>query len=147
MPMFDDYPGSVAEVLRDRTYNADALRAVKRFRRSKAWRGSVQSRKRKFRKLHRELCEVYRLDVGLRMSVGDVTRTSGSSHYSIDGPRPKITLVGKLSVVTYLHEFGHALGCDERRACDWSINLFRRCFPRSFASCMQRHHMLIQEGS
>jgi hypothetical protein len=53
--------------------------------------------------------------------------------------------------VTFLHEFAHARGFDERQACRWSINLFRRCFPRSFASCRQVGHTLVRntqfEGS
>ena len=53
--------------------------------------------------------------------------------------------VGRLSVVTFLHEFGHALGYGERGACRWSINLFRRCFPRSFARCRQAGHTLVRE--
>ena len=39
----------------------------------------------------------------------------------------------RLSVVTYLHEFAHAMGRDERGACRWSLNLFRRVFPEQFA--------------
>ena len=48
-----------------------------------------------------------------------------------------------LSVVTYLHEFAHSRGADERQACGWSINLFRRIFPRSYARCRHQGHMLI----
>jgi hypothetical protein len=44
-----------------------------------------------------------------------------------------ITMRGRLSVVTYLHEFAHALGHGERGACRWSLNLFRRVFPAQFA--------------
>jgi hypothetical protein len=68
---------------------------------------------------------------------------SGASNY-----RPAchtITLTGKLSVLTYLHEFAHARGADERQACRWSINLFRRCFPRSFARCRAVGHTLVRQ--
>ena len=44
-----------------------------------------------------------------------------------------ITMRGRLSVVTYLHEFAHALGRGERGACRWSLNLFRRVFPEQCA--------------
>ena len=44
-----------------------------------------------------------------------------------------ITMVGKLSVITLLHEFAHALlGKREDFAQDWSINLFRIIYPRAF---------------
>jgi hypothetical protein len=49
---------------------------------------------------------------------------------------------GRLSVVTYLHEFAHALGRDERGACRWSINLFRRVFPEQFARLAASGHTL-----
>ena len=50
-----------------------------------------------------------------------------------------------LSVLAYLHEFAHARGADERQACHWSINLFRRCFPRSFARCRAVGHTLVRD--
>ena len=59
----------------------------------------------------------------------------------------EIRLIGKLSVVTYLHEFAHARGADERQAVAWSVNLFARLFPRSFARLDQHGHTLvIQRG-
>lgn len=40
----------------------------------------------------------------------------------------------KASVVTALHEFAHhAFGRSEFRACRWSVHLFKRLFPRTFA--------------
>ncbi|MCK4658716.1 MAG: site-specific integrase [Phycisphaerae bacterium] len=68
--------------------------------------------------------------------------SSGSSHY-IPSQR-RIVIVGKLSVVTYLHEFAHALELDERDACRWSINLFKRCFPRHYGRLVHVGHMLIR---
>jgi hypothetical protein len=44
-----------------------------------------------------------------------------------------------------LHEFAHARGADERQACRWSINLFKKCFPRSFARCRVIGHTLVCE--
>ena len=48
-------------------------------------------------------------------------------------------------MLTYLHEFAHARGYDERGACRWSLNLFRRCFPRSFARCRPVGHTLVRD--
>lgn len=63
-----------------------------------------------------------------------------------------INLTPRLSVVSFLHEFAHHLdrcrrgrtggGGGERFACRWSINMFRRCFPRSFARCIPDGHTL-----
>jgi hypothetical protein len=58
-----------------------------------------------------------------------------------------IALVGKLSVVTYLHELAHARGYDERQAVKWSVNLFRKVFPRSFARCQQEGHLLTTNNT
>ena len=57
-----------------------------------------------------------------------------------------ITLEGRLSVVTFLHEFGHARGYGERGACRFSINPFRRVFPRLFARCRRVGHTLVRGG-
>jgi hypothetical protein len=52
-------------------------------------------------------------------------------------------LRGKLSVVSYLHEAAHAFfGRSERRACKWSVNLFKRTFPVLFSRCAQDGHTL-----
>ena len=95
--------------------------------------------KAKFAALHAELCRAYGKTTTLGFSRLDES-DSGSSHY-----RPaadSITLCGRLSVVTYLHEFAHALGRDEQGAVRWSVSLFRIGFPRSFARCGRDGHML-----
>jgi hypothetical protein len=140
MPYRANYPATVREVLDpDRKYRPAALRAVRALRCAGAWRGTLAERQRNVARLHRRLCRAYRLRVGLVFVNG--AGSSGGSSYS---PKDRtIRLRGRLSVVTYLHEFAHARGYDERRACAWSINLFARCFPRSFARCRQVGHMLV----
>lgn len=126
-----NYPRTVAEVLRDRRYNPDALRALKAYRRSKPWQGTPAEQRQKLNALHAELCRVYALRTSLVFGSDDC--------YSRLGDR--ITL-SRVSVVTYLHELAHARGADERQACGWSINLFRRVFPRSYASLQHVGHTL-----
>jgi len=142
------YPATVAEVLdapvRVRFRRA-TLRAVRRFARSRPWHGDEAHRFEKFRRLNRDLALVYGIRrpllMGERIGARDeIVRGNGSYQPATH----TIRLVGRLSVVTFLHEFGHALGFDERRTCRWSINLFRRCFPRSFGSCRQVGHMLLR---
>jgi hypothetical protein len=130
-----NYPTNVAQVLSDtRTYRPDALRALRAFRRTKPWRGTEAERRAKFRRLHRELCRVYGVHPSLTFSEREV-----ACYVPV---QDRINLP-RLSVVTYLHEFAHTRGADERQACRWSINLFRRVFPRSFARCRQVGHMLF----
>lgn len=139
-----NYPQTAAEVLDDSIkYKREAIAAVKAFARRRPWKGSLRRRREKFGDLHLELCRVYGLRTRLEFVGG--AGGSGSSSYS---PREDvITLRGRLSVVTYLHEFAHALcGSCERQACRWSLNLFRKCFPRSFARCEVVGHTLVRRG-
>jgi len=142
MPYSRNYPDTVAEVLREgKKYKADTLRAVKNLRRSKAWRGTLEEQQEKIKTLHQELCSIYNLRTVLEFIGHNGTEEdSGSSRF--DSSIDKIYLSGRISVVTYLHEFAHARGMDERKACIWSINLFRRIFPNSYARCTHDSHML-----
>ena len=145
MPSRRDYPATVAEVLDPAmTFKPAALRAVRAFAASKPWRGSVARRKEKFRRLNRDLAAAYGIpEPRLAFAGVEAGGPSGASSYS--PARHAVTLAGKLSVLTYLHEFAHARGADERQACRWSINLFRRCFPRSFARCRAVGHTLVRD--
>ena len=137
------YPQAVIEVLDDSMrYRAGTLTAVRRFAASGPWQGSQSSRKGKFRDQNRDLsiaCDIVEPKLVFGRLDGE---SSGASHYI---PRDhRIVIVGKLSVVTYLHEFAHALGFDEQEACRWSINLFRECFPRQYSRLVHVGHMLIR---
>ena len=65
--------------------------------------------------------------------------SSGSSSY--DGATHTITMRGKLSIITFLHELAHSIpvingpsSIDCEHNCRvWSINLFKRVYPRAFA--------------
>jgi len=138
-----DYPDAVVEVLDDQmTYPLAVLEALRRFAEAGPWQGSLNSRKKKFQQLNQDLartCRIKRPSLAFR----DLGRgNSGASHY-LPGHH-RIVMVGKLSVVTFLHEFGHALGYGERDACQWSINLFRQCFPRQYAKLIHVRHTLIR---
>jgi hypothetical protein len=48
------------------------------------------------------------------------------------------------SILTALHEFGHhRFGASELKACRWSVGLFRKVFPRTFARAHFEGHMLV----
>ena len=140
--MSDTYPATVAEVLNPQMkFKPDALRAVKRFARSKPWQGTASERKAKFRRLNKQLAVAYGIPKPRLAFVQVEGGLPGNGCYRPLGHA--ITLYGRLSVVTYLHEFGHARGYGERGACRFSINLFRRLFPRSFARCRPVGHVLV----
>jgi len=139
MPYSANYPATVAEVLDDSmTFKPDALRAVRELAAAKPWRMSADERLELFQATARKLAAAYGIGCP-RVSRGTMDCYTPHSN--------RIWLTGKMSVVTFLHEFGHARGFDERQTCGWSINLFRRCFPRSFARCRQVNHTLVNEGS
>ncbi len=138
-----DYPATVVEVLDDQiSFRPASLRAVRIFATSNPWTGSLDQRKKKFCKLNRSMAAAY----GIRkpeLVFGNLDGSSSGRSYYEPG-RHRIVLVGKLSVVTYLHEFAHARGMGEQGACRWSINLFRRCFPRQFSRLIQVGHTLVR---
>jgi hypothetical protein len=134
------YPASVTEVLDPPIrFRAATIAAVRRFARSNPWRGTVEERKSKVQLLHDDLCRVYQKRTQLDFDMLE-DGCSGASSYCILSDT--ITLRGRISFVTYAHEFAHALGRDEFGAVRWSVNLFRRCFPRSFSRCVSAGHML-----
>lgn len=139
MPYRANYPATVAEVLSDRiTYKPAALAAVRDLARAKPWQGSVLMRLAKIERCNAALAAAY----GIPAPTIRVRASRGGDCY-----RPAsntIELSSRISVVTFLHEFGHARGFDERQTCRWSINLFRRCFPRSYARCRHVRHMLVR---
>lgn len=137
------YPATVAECLDDGLrYRPATLAALERFRATYPWRGSLAERRRKIEGLHRDLCGVYgRTTELVWRSREPVDADSGASCYIPAADR--IVMSGRPSVVTYLHEFAHALwGASERQACRWSLNLFRRTFPRSWARLAFSGHVV-----
>ncbi len=137
------YPATVLEVLDEGiTYPDELLRVLRIFAASKPWSGSTESRKRKFGDANRMMAKACKIEAPTLLFGPLDGGSSGSSCYS---PRDhRIVMVGKLSVVTFLHEFAHALGLDEQGACRWSINLFRKCFPRQYSRLIHVGHMLIR---
>jgi hypothetical protein len=137
------YPQTVLEVLEPTmSFPADVVEAMRRFTDAGPWSGTVEQRKQKLRELNRALAQACNIAepqlVFERLDGG----SSGGSYYA---PRQhRIVMVGRLSVVTYLHELAHARGLGEREACRWSINLFRQTFPRQYGRLVHRGHMLMR---
>lgn len=140
MPYRANYPAAVAEVLQPgRKYKPAVLRALKAFRRDKAWRGTRLDRYAKICTLHNALCLIYDQQVSVQLAPWQ------GVNWDCYIPHRRAIVLTNCSVVTYLHEFGHVLGKDERQTCRWSINLFARIFPRSFARCRFVGHTLRRD--
>lgn len=139
-----DYPKTVAEVLDDNIkYRPGVDEAIIKFKKSKPWRGTAAEVQGKLRTLNKELADIYGIEppqvVFVRkfaygccyFPVGNVIIMENESD-------------GRYSVVTFLHEFGHALGKGEKATCRWSINLFRKHFPKSYARLVPKGHLLYR---
>lgn len=142
-PFIEVVPENVEDVLAEnRTYEPAALAAVKEFRATKAWRGTVEERREKFRAFHAAMKGVYNLPVELEFpSLNLDSEPSDASCY--DARAKKIRMVGRLSVITYLHLLAAARGFNYRGRFGWSLNLFKRMFPLSwsrlrFEGCIAR---------
>ena len=136
-----DYPNDVDEVLDPPLrFKAATIHAVRAFAKSKPWRGTLEERQEKFRSLNQALSIAYTVQCPQLVFRGNGEGDSGRSCYipMVD----VIVMSGRLSVVTFLHEWGHRLsGASERKACRWSLNLFRKCFPKSWSRLRFDQHM------
>ena len=128
--MKDPYPTSVEEVLDDNIrYRAGTNEAVIKFKKLHPWRGSTEEIQHKLRQLNKDLAEVYKIE---EPQLVFVTKFVYGCCYF---PVGNLIIMeqernGQYSVVTFLHEFGHALGKNEKSTCRWSINLFASISPK-----------------
>jgi hypothetical protein len=125
------------------TLNDAARAAVKAFRDSKPWRGTGQERLKKFETLHRGLCRAFDCETILDGAVA-VESTAPSFDSTSDPRRNRITLKGRLSVVTYLWAFIRCTGQPTWAALAKAKAIFKHFFPRSFARCKEVNGMLVR---
>jgi len=101
------------------------------------WNGMVGARMDKFNLCFKQLKKLYdKKDLKLTFFISSQIKNwsdSGCSYYNRNSD--EIVLHGRLSVLTFLHEFAHALfGSSEKKAREWSINLFKKVWPEKFAN-------------
>jgi hypothetical protein len=138
-----DYPQTVIEVLQpSMQFPLVVIETLRSFAQRGPWSGTIDERKQKFRSLNAALARACGIPKPELVFHGLNGRNSRFSYYAPSQHR--IALVGRLSVITYLHEFAHACGLGERGACAWSINLFRQVFPRQFGRLVHRGHLLVR---
>lgn len=106
-------------------FSAEALEAMKEFRRGKPWRGSMEERRKKLLALHQRMQQVYGLDCLLEFRPARyLAAWDGHAMY-----------LGHPSVVSYLFLLARARELRPREAFVWAITLFARIFPRSWERC------------
>ncbi|MFC1723122.1 hypothetical protein ACFL0V_03205 [Nanoarchaeota archaeon] len=121
-------------------FKEETLKVMRKWKKKHPFRPKVYSQDavskklEKFKWLSDQLADVY----GIKkpdVIAGNITKkswsstgiSSGLSFY--DRATNKIKINGKFSVVTFLHEFGHARGFDEVDTVTWSVNLYTKIFP------------------
>lgn len=129
------------------TYPAEVLAMMARFKATNPWlrEGPENTRTHKFNALLKELRTFYTVDVRANYRRITIPQSdSGASHYN--HRRRLIVMEGRFSVVTFLHEFAHAMGFNEHEAVYWSTNLFAKTFPEKLGALEARGHMLIRRA-
>jgi hypothetical protein len=131
-------PDSVQDVIDDNaTFEPAVLAAVKTLRRSHAWQGTPEERLAK----QQACCDAILAAYGLE----PVTLAlRGHRVYKWDAEKRVLQLGEHLSVVTFLHAMAAVRGANAFGRFRWSINLFRRVFPRSFERCEQIGPYLVR---
>lgn len=126
----------------DMKFRVGAIAAVKEFKKN-APKNTCADRFAKLCTLCADLNKVY----GLRVTmVWDGNENAPHSFESCYSPmNGVIHMNGKLSIITFLHEYAHALGRDEEKAVLWSLSLFKRTFPIAFEKLNPSRHCLVQE--
>ena len=98
------------------------------------WNGSIADRKVAFTNLNGSLNKLFQKETCILFAVPNRLgkwKNSGQSYYNWIADI--ILLQGRLSVITYLHEYGHSLGMGEKSAQRFASDLFKEAFPKRFA--------------
>lgn len=91
----------------------------------------INERFRGMKELLTVFCGAYQMEaIELRMQNISFEGESAMSFWNEEDRY--ILLTGKLSVITFCHEFAHAMGMDEEQARKWSLTLFKNVYPIAF---------------
>jgi len=146
-PEHAKYPESVQECIDDdMKFKPEVYKVLDKFRQSQPWRGTRGEMQYKLRVLNEDLAGVYgipqpQLVFVEKFPVGACCFPTSKPAVIMMEPETD----GRYSVVCFLHEFGHALGKNEKETCRWSINLFKRIFPKSFDNLEHKGHLLVRK--
>ena len=128
-------------------HKEQVIKVLRKFKEMNPWSGKIKERKAKFLWLNSELNKIYGKNVRLNFDIANRFSEwtfSGDSFY-----RPitdTIVLKGRLSVVTFLHEWMHVLyGSSEMLAQKYSKALFKEVWPEKYRNLVEtRSGMLVK---
>jgi len=131
----------------------EVIRVLRQFKEMNPWKGTPEERYRKFKWLHDQLNNIYGLKIKFISKVKKPYTFSGRSYFSPYSR--KLVLKGRYSVITFLHEWGHAIDCSKKWhnklplhgeywAVAFSVTLFKHVFPEKYAKLRARGHCLVK---
>ena len=129
-------------------FNRQALRAVRAYARTKPWSGSIEKRWRAMAALSRTLSGIYGMGNG--PAIYPCLKWQDCYIHPL---RCILICPYNLSVVTFLHEFKHAMDSfrgqpsHEESTRRWSLWLFKKCFPKEFSRCCFDGQRLLRRWS
>lgn len=142
------YPETPIVFGADVKFKLGVIASIKRFKKKKTHNKTAAQRLQAMREMAADLSAVYNVDeakVAAVCMVHDETADSRGSFYH--RKTKTIVMVEKLSIITFLHEFAHHLGKDERGATRWSLTLFKRIWPDQFERLVpEGHTMVVPQG-
>lgn len=125
-------------------FSDEVIEAMYWFKKNCKYSEGSENRRQGMNILINALATAYNLSPPELKFVDSGEEHSFASNYSPSHKR--ITMWGKLSLITLLHEFGHFMGMDENDAVEWSVSLFKRVYPKAYERLTPQGHCLVQGG-
>jgi hypothetical protein len=126
----------------------EVIRLLKEFKNLNPWEGDVGERISKFNWLFKQLKKIYgKKEWKLICAVPTQIKfweDSGRSY--VDLYNKTIILQGRLSVLTFLHEFAHVLGMSQKEAVEWSQKLFKEVFPEKWVKLKNDRGLMVRKN-
>jgi len=118
--------------------NREVIEALRVLKQMNPWSGSPEEIETKFKWLLEELNRIYAKETRLIFEVPkreEERYPSWESYY--DRSTDTIYLQGRYSVITFLHEYAHALGGNEIEAQAWAVLHFFTVWPEKLRAAKE----------
>ena len=138
----DSYPTREEILDGDPKHKASVIKMVKQWKKETWWEARKGAQPIKFQALSDIISniasEIYKKPV-------DVEYNPETYSCAYSPARNVIIINSSLSVISALHELAHHLfGASEKKACIWSVHLFRKTFPTAYSRLEWDGHMMVK---
>jgi hypothetical protein len=116
------------------------LAVMTEFKNMNLWQGKIRERKEKLAWLNGKFNEIFTKNIILNFDIPthfSEWGSSGGSDYNLT--TNTITLRGRISLITFLHEYAHALGLNDLLAQEFATSLFKKVFPEKWTTLQVRN--------